>query len=133
MLIYGMLDSFPLWDSFVDSARAETRHRDDSILVVIRNEFDHICAGAPPLEQLVEIFAVMPLVHPANLYDTPREQRPLRFFPTALRRLWGEGDWLSIFTYSFAYLLSCDGLTRPSGADHEISVRNDWRFCSERC
>src|SRR5260370_2635438 len=39
----------------IDSVRAETRHRDNSILVVIRNEFDHICAGAPPLEQLVEI------------------------------------------------------------------------------
>jgi hypothetical protein len=79
------------------------------MLVVIHNEFGHISAGAPPVDQLSEIFAVVPVIDPASVFGTSREQRPLPFFPSALCRLRGEGDWLSSFFYSFPYALSRHG------------------------
>jgi hypothetical protein len=76
----------------------------------MRNEFGHISAGAPSLDQLTETSVAVPAIHPASLFDTSREQRRLPFFPSVLCRLRGEGDWLSSFFYSFAYALSCEGL-----------------------
>ena len=53
---------------------AENRHSGNSLIPVIHYGFTHVNAGAPPVEPLTEIFAIVPVFHSASLCSIRSKQ-----------------------------------------------------------